>query len=86
MLITYRKATINDLDELVRLRIEFLKEVQKVETRQYNEEELSTSLREYLSTSINNDAFVAWLAMAEGEVIATSGLCFFTNNTRLYAY
>ena len=76
MHITYRKATIDDLDELVRLRIEFLKEVQKVETRQYSEEELSTSLREYLFTSINNDAFVAWLAISEGEVIATSGLCF----------
>lgn len=77
MPITYRKATINDLDELVRLRIEFLKEVQKIETRQYSEEELSTSLREYLSKSIVNDEFVAWLAIFDGEVIATSGLCFF---------
>ena len=77
MPITYRKATINDLDELVRLRIAFLKEVQAIETRQYSEEELSTSLREYLSKSIANDEFVAWLAIFDGEIIATSGLCFF---------
>lgn len=77
MTVTYRKATINDLDDLVRLRIEFLKEVQKIETRQYSEEELSTALREYLSKSIINDEFVAWLAISESEIIATSGLCFF---------
>lgn len=77
MPITYRKATLNDLDELVRLRIAFLKEVQAIETRQFSEEELNTSLREYLSKSIKNDEFVAWLAISEGEIIATSGLCFF---------
>lgn len=77
MNVTYRKATINDLDDLVRLRIEFLKEVQKIETRQYSEEELSTALREYLSKSMINDEFVAWLAISESEIIATSGLCFF---------
>ncbi len=75
--ITYRKASIDDLDELVRLRIEFLKEVQQAETRQYSEEELSTSLRKYLSKSIGNDDFVAWLAIFGGQVVATSGLCFF---------
>lgn len=77
MQITYRKATIADLDELVRLRIEFLKEVQPADTRQYHEEELKTSLRNYLSKSIQNDEFVAWLALYNNEVVATSGLCFF---------
>lgn len=77
MSITYHKATLADLDELVRLRIEFLKEVQKVETRQYSEEELRTSLRAYLSESMQNDEFVAWLAFADNEIVATSGLCFF---------
>ena len=75
--ITYRKATIHDIDELVRLRIEFLKEVQKVETRQYSEEELSHSLYEYLTKGMNNDEFVAWLAISGSEIVATSGLCFF---------
>ena len=77
MSMTYRKATINDLDELVRLRIEFLKEVQPINTRQFSEEELKVSLHEYLSKSIKNDEFVAWLAISGGEIIATSGLCFF---------
>ncbi|WP_435356485.1 GNAT family N-acetyltransferase [Emticicia sp. SJ17W-69] len=75
--ITYRKATIHDIDELVRLRIDFLKEVQQVETRQYSEEELSLSLHEYLSKSMNNDEFVAWLAISDNVIVATSGLCFF---------
>jgi GNAT superfamily N-acetyltransferase len=77
MNVVYRKATLTDLDELVRLRIEFLKEVQKVETRQYSEEELKTSLRAYLLESMQNDAFVAWLAIENNEIVATSGLCFF---------
>jgi GNAT superfamily N-acetyltransferase len=77
MNVRYRKATLADLDELVRLRIEFLKEVQKAETRQYSEEELKTSLRAYLSESMQNDVFVAWLAIVNDEIVATSGLCFF---------
>lgn len=77
MNITYRKATLNDLDELVRLRIDFLKEVQPKNTWKYSEEELHTSLRAYLRNSIQNDEFVAWLAMANNEIVATSGLCFF---------
>ncbi|WP_394994155.1 GNAT family N-acetyltransferase [Emticicia sp.] len=77
MPITYHKATLHDLDELVRLRIAFLKEVQKAEKRQYSEEELSTTLRQYLSKSMSNDEFVAWLAISNGKIVATSGLCFF---------
>jgi GNAT superfamily N-acetyltransferase len=77
MAITYRKATINDLDELVRLRIEFLKEVQAIETREHSEEELATSLREYLYKNLQNDEFVAWLAIYGTEIVATSGLCFY---------
>lgn len=77
MAINYRKATIDNLDELVRLRIEFLKEVQPIESRQFSEEELATSLRGYLSKSLQNDEFVAWVAVFDGKIIATSGLCFF---------
>ncbi len=77
MTVTYRKATINDADALTRLRIAFLKEVQPVETRQYSETELQISLHEYLLKSLKNDEFAAVLAVSDGEIIATSGLCFF---------
>lgn len=75
--ITYRKADLNDLDDLVRLRIEFLKEVQPIETHQYSEENLQKSLHDYLSEALRTDNFVAWVAEHENKIIATSGLCFF---------
>ncbi|MFN3490439.1 MAG: hypothetical protein ACK4YV_14960, partial [Emticicia sp.] len=67
MQVSYRKATLDDLDELVRLRIEFLKEVQSVETHQYSEESLRNSLRDYLSRAMQADEFVAWLAIYDTE-------------------
>ncbi len=77
MTVTYRKATINDAEVLTRLRIEFLKGVQPAETRQYSEAELQVSLNEYFSKNLENEQFVAVLAISDGEIIATSGLCFF---------
>jgi len=77
MQVSYRKATLADLDELVRLRIEFLREVQPAETHQYSEEQLRGSLRDYLSRAMQADEFVAWLAIYDAEIVATSGLCFF---------
>ena len=77
MTVTYRRATSNDANALTRLRIEFLKEVQPAETRQYSEVELQVSLNEYFSKNLENEQFVAVLAVFDGEIIATSGLCFF---------
>ncbi len=75
--IIFRKATPADIEDLVRLRIAFLKEVQKPETRQIDDTTLAESLRNYFTDSVANDTFVAWLAIHEGEIVATSGLCFF---------
>ena len=75
--IIFRKATPADVEDLVRLRIAFLKEVQKPETRQIDDTTLAESLRNYFTDSVANDTFVAWLALHEGEIVATSGLCFF---------
>lgn len=75
--ILFRKATLADIDELVRLRIAFLKEVQKPEKRLVDEKALAIILQAYFKTSIEKNEFVAWLAIYQEEVIATSGLCFF---------
>ncbi len=72
----YRKAAIEDLDELVRLRIDFIKEVQKVESTD-NDEQLRESLKEYFRETMKEDAFIAWLAVENGQIVGTSGVCFY---------
>jgi hypothetical protein len=61
-MIEYRKANQNDIDELVRLRIEFLKEVQKIES-DHHDPHLKMSLVNYFRGTINNNSFIAWLAL-----------------------
>lgn len=73
----FRKATPSDVEDLIRLRMAFLKEVQKPETSQLDDVTLEHALRMYFQKSVENEDFVAWLALHEGEIVATSGLCFF---------
>ena len=77
MNVTYRRATLADIDELARLRIAFLKEVQSPESRLVDDYELTGILKTYFQNSLETEEFVAWLAIVDGEVVATSGLCFF---------
>lgn len=74
--IVFRKATSADIENLIRLRIAFLKEVQKPETRQIDDATLEEALRKYFTLHLSGDSFVAWLALHEDEIVATSGLCF----------
>lgn len=76
-MITYRKATINDIDDLVRTRIEFIKEVQNLET-DFDLSSLKESLCNYFTNTIGENAFIAWLALDNNRIVATSGLCFYT--------
>lgn len=76
MNINYREATLADIKDLARLRIDFLKEVQSPETRLVSEEGLNEILLDYFQQYIESGDFVAWLALADGEIISTSGLCF----------
>ena len=77
MNITYRKATLTDVKELARLRVEFLKEVQSNEAHQIDANELCSVLEDYFQTHLENHSIVVWLAEAAGEIVSTSGLCFF---------
>ncbi len=77
MNIAYRKANIGDVEQLVQMRIDFLKEVQAPETRLYSEEELRVSLLHYFRTNITIEKFIAWIALENEQIVATSGLVFF---------
>lgn len=76
MNIVYREATLADIKDLARLRIDFLKEVQRPKTRLVREEGLHEILLDYFQKYIESGDFVAWVALADGEIISTSGLCF----------
>ncbi|MBA4851221.1 GNAT family N-acetyltransferase [Emticicia sp. BO119] len=78
MNITYRKATLADVPELARLRIDFLKEVQSPETHLVSEDGLNEILKDFFQQQLATGQIVAWLALADGAVVSTSGLCFST--------
>jgi GNAT superfamily N-acetyltransferase len=74
-MVTYRLATHEDVDDLVRLRIDFLEEFQPDACEQKNEcEQL---LKEYFESAIPCDGFVAWLAESGEKIVGTSGLSFY---------
>ena len=75
-MVVIRRATLDDLDKLVNLRIQFLREAEQVGA-DTSSTELQRSLRRYLKKHLEDDSFVAWLAQEGEEVIGTSGICFY---------
>jgi len=70
-----RKATIEDIDELIKLRIDFMSKMnKKAEVPQ----SLENELKAYFEEHISKNTFAAWLAIIEDEIVATSGVCFYT--------
>jgi GNAT superfamily N-acetyltransferase len=76
-LITYRKADTNDTEELIALRIEFLKENSKKVCAEEEYRSLEGSLRAYFTDALRSAALVSWIAVDGDEIIGTSGLTFF---------
>jgi GNAT superfamily N-acetyltransferase len=85
-----RLATADDLDALVQLRMDFLREVNGRELE--NMQALHDNLHAYFARHLPSGDFLAWLAETESEIIGTSGLVFshrppsFNNTTGLDAY
>ncbi len=75
-LIQYRKANIKDIDNLVKLRIQFLKEIGSMEPSE-KDNILEKSLYDYFNESITKDEFAAWLAIDNEKIVATSGVSFY---------
>jgi ribosomal protein S18 acetylase RimI-like enzyme len=68
----FRKANINDVAELISLRKQ-----QLLDEGSKPEPDIDMELKEYFSVNIINNNFIAWLAIENNEIIATSGLCFY---------
>ncbi len=84
---TYRKANIKDIDQLVELR-----KKQLIDEGCYSDNNIDNELGKYFSTSISNESLVVWLATEDEYIIGTAGVCFFqyppsfSNTTGRIAY
>lgn len=81
-MITYRKADITDIPQLIYLRLQFLKEIYpKADNSQ--DDQLKDHLRSYLTEHLSHDNFVNWFADKDGEVVGSAGIVFY-NQPPLY--
>ena len=72
-MIEYRKATINDIDDLLRIRIDFLRNAKNI--RNENDEKiLLLSNKEFLSSSLLDGSFVQLLAIDDSRIVGTSSI------------
>jgi GNAT superfamily N-acetyltransferase len=71
-MIEYRKANIEEIDLLAKVRVEFL-----CNGKDVTEEEkviLFTNNKQYFYSAMADGSFTSWIALDEGKIIATSGL------------
>ncbi len=68
-----RLATKDDIPQLAELRIEFIKEI-RLEYTKDRIDEYREVMCNYLEKEMSSGNFIAWLAIANNEIIATSGL------------
>ncbi len=74
-MIEFRKATIEDIDTLAKVRIDFL-----CEANQLTEEEkevLLTANRQYFTETMADSSFAAWIALDGADIAGTSGITFY---------
>jgi GNAT superfamily N-acetyltransferase len=73
--IDYRNATVQDIPELVRLRINFLREFAIFEG---DETEMITALELYLSERLQLRDYINPVALHDGKIVATGGVHFYS--------
>ena len=71
--ITYRKATLQDVEDLAELRVVFINEVFKMEENQ-DSDQLRKELVEYFTASLSDQSIITWVAEYENRIISTSTL------------
>ena len=71
-----RRAGLDDLDTLVQLRLDLLREIGNLKS-EARAPALTEAIQRYLISKMSNDEFVAWVAEVNGQIVGTSGLVFF---------
>ncbi len=71
--IVFRRATPEDIPELVKFKLLLLDELNEDDDKS-NLEKLKLELKKFFTEYIGSNDFVSWLVEYEGEIVATSGL------------
>jgi GNAT superfamily N-acetyltransferase len=81
-MITFRKADVTDIPQLIDLRLRFLKEIYP-NANTTHDQKLADHLSIYLKEHIAKDNFVNWFAEYNGKAVASAGIVFY-NQPPLY--
>jgi len=74
-MISYRTATVDDINDLVSLRIIFLQEVEKNCNPKYDNK-VRNSIYAYFMDNLPKKTYISWLALDDDKIVGTSGLSF----------
>jgi len=72
-----RLANLQDLEVLAQLRLELLREAGDIKG-DTDTAALAEAIRKYLAEKMPQGEFLAWVAEVDNQIVATSGLVFFT--------
>lgn len=75
-MIEYRKATVDDIENISKIRAIFLSEVNNIDDED-ERNDLYLSIKQYMGSAIPNENFVSWLAIENDEIIGASGVSFY---------
>ncbi|PHJ57954.1 hypothetical protein VF14_25840 [Nostoc linckia z18] len=76
-MLNFRRANLGDLEALVRLRLELLREAGDIKDNT-EIEAIAAATRNYLADKIPQGEFLVWVAEVENQIVGTSGLVLFT--------
>ncbi|MEH1866080.1 MAG: GNAT family N-acetyltransferase [Nostoc sp.] len=76
MMFNLRQANLQDLEALIQLRLELLREVGEIKGDS-DTANLAEANRKYLGEKMPLGEFLAWVAEVDSQIVATSGLVFF---------
>ena len=77
-MIEYRKATVGEGDLLAKIRVDFLLEAKNIDDTEEEKTLMFERNRRFMARALADGSFVSWVAVQDGEIIATSGVSFYT--------
>jgi hypothetical protein len=85
LVLTIRRANLDDLKVLVQMRLEFFREVGSLKNGA-NTTALAEATRQYLIKKMPRGEFMAWIAEVEGWTVGISGLALWERPPLYEAY